>query len=199
MNHNGNIPNPYNTPEDQHDHHRNHRLPCTPENPRHTVGKSQQKEEKCLCPCLAGSEGNDLGSIIESCNQRRCREIDQYPDDFRSRDGTDDTENSPFSRTVSSPGTQILTDKGSKGQGETGDRKKTEPLYLRVCAAACHSHLSELIDICLHKYIRNRDDGILESGRQSIGENLPQHIPFQADFPKGDPKFSRASKKLMQA
>ena len=39
---------------------------------------------------------------------------------------------------------------------------------LRVRAAAGNRHLAELIDIRLNEYIGNRDDGILESGGESI-------------------------------
>ena len=71
--------------------------------------------------------------------------------------------------------TQVLTDKGSKRQGKTGNRKKSKAFNLAVRAAACHCHLSKFINVGLHYHVCQRNNGILQTCRKTIGNNLFQH------------------------
>ena len=61
---------------------------------------------------------------------------------------------------LSSPA-QVLPDEGGNGRGKAGNGQEGEALHLGIGAAAAHGHLAKGIDIGLHHYIGQRDDGIL--------------------------------------
>ncbi len=193
MNYNRDISNPDAAPENQHDDHRNYGFSRSPQDSSHTVGERQQEEEERLRPRLARPKGDDLRCIVESGNQQRRKEIDDYPDHLRTNSCTDDAESCALPGAVIFSGPKVLADEGGKRHGEAGNRQEPKTLHLRVCAASGHSHLAELVDICLNKHVRNRNNGILESGGQPIGKNPLQHIFFKMNFPEGNPEFLRAS------
>ena len=100
---------------------------------------------------------------------------------------------------LSLPCAQVLTDEGGESQREAGDRQETESLDLGIRSASCNSHLSELVNISLDEYIRNGYDGVLQSGRESVGQKLSQHLRIDPYLSEREAELCRAVQKLMQA
>ena len=136
------------------------------------MGECQQKEEKSLRACLCGPEGYEFGGAVERGDQPGGRKIDQQTDQLRRRNGTEDAEYGATSGAVVLLCPKVLADEGSESHGKAGNRQEDESLDLGVGTASCDCHLAKLIDIGLDEYICNRNNGILESGRKSIGQDL---------------------------
>ena len=135
MDYNRDISNSDAAPENQHDDHRNYGFSRSPQDSSHTVGERQQEEEERLRPRLARPKGDDLRCIVESGNQQRRKEIDDYPDHLRTNSCTDDAESCALLGAVIFSGPKVLADEGGKRHGEAGNRQEPKTLHLRVIFA----------------------------------------------------------------
>ena len=147
---------------------------------------------------LSCSIGDDLRGAAECGDQHRCKSIDHQADKLCNSNRTKDSENSSFLGTAVFLCPQILADKGGERQGKAGDGKETEALHLRIRAAAGHCHFPEFVNVGLHHYIRQRNNGILQSCRKAVGNDLPQDQNVDLDPGKADPVFLRAFHQLPQ-
>ena len=117
-------------------------------------------------------------------------------DQLRDRKGTDHTEYSALFSTLILFCTQILTDKSSKCQCKTGDRKESKSLDLHIRTTSGNRHFPKLVYICLDEYICQRNDRVLESCGQTIRNDLAEHIRIQIDPVQMKPKLLRTVKQL---
>ena len=62
------------------------------------------------------------------------------------------------------------------------NRKERKALDFCIRTAACHRHLSEGVDVGLHKNVRNRDYGVLKARRHAVPDDLAEHSAVKPDF-----------------
>ena len=117
-------------------------------------------------------------------------------DQLRDRKRADHTEYSALFSTVIFFCSQILTDKSSKCQSKTGDRKEPKSLDLHISPTSGNRHFPKLVDICLDEYICQGNDRVLESCWQTIRNDLAEHIGIQIDPVQMKPKLLRTVKQL---
>ncbi len=146
------------------------------------MGEGQQEIEKRSNAGMGRAIGDYFRGTIESGNQSGNGEIDTDSHKFCHDDRAENTKPGTLFSPVILPGAQILADERGKGHGETGDRQETEALDLGVGAASCYRHLAKLVDVGLHHHIGQGDDGILKSGRQSVGDDLLKHRQVETNL-----------------
>ncbi len=61
--------------------------------------------------------------------------------------------------------------------------RKPKPSDFKIHAAARHGMSAELIDIGLHNYVRQGDNGVLHAGGKSDGQNSRQHGHIRLNLP----------------
>lgn len=188
---NGDIGDSDETPAGQHDIHGHCRFSAASHQSCNAVRKGSQEKEGHDGPGLAGAVINDLRIPVEGCYQLRDRCVDDEADQLCCDQTAKDAEAGSFFCPIVFSGAQVLADKSSQRHGETGDRKKGEAFDPAVSAAACHCHFSKGIDVGLDKYIGNGNDGILQSGWQTVGDDLAQHEGIQTDLFQGYTVFIR--------
>ena len=186
------IGNTDDTPAAHHNQHGDDGFSCAAQDTGHAVGEGQQKIEECYGAGLSGTKRNHLWIIIKSGYQYRSKPVDQKAHEFSGDDGTQNTETGSLLGTVILAGAQILADEGGHGHGEAGDWQKAEALDFGISPAPGHGHFPKTVDISLHNYIGNGYNGILETGRQAVLDDLLQEKEIEADFPEMNPVILRA-------
>ena len=126
-----------------------------------------------------------------SCGAVKCTQIPSGSEIVREQI-TPNT--APFLARSYSFCSQILTDKSSKCQCKTGDRKESKSLDLHIRTTSGNRHFPKLVDICLDEYICQRNDRVLESCGQTIRNDLAEHIGIQIDPVQMKPKLLRTVK-----
>ena len=184
------------TPADHHDDHGNNGFSGAAEDSGGTVGKGQEEVKQCIDPGLAGPILDDFRGTVEGGNQMGNEKKHKDSHKLCQRDGTEYTEAGAFFYTVIFFCPDVLTGEGSNGKGKTGNREKSKAFHLGIRAAAGHSHFSERVDVGLYHHVSQGNDGILDAGRKTVGNDLPQHEEIQTDLFDGDPVLFRASQKL---
>lgn len=184
------------TPADHHDDHRNNGFSGTAEDSGGTVGKCQEEIKQRIDPGLAGSTLDDFRCAVKGGDQMGNEKKHKDPHKFCQCDGTEYAEAGTFFDTVIFFCPDVLTGEGSNGKGKTGNREKSKALDLGIRATAGHSHFSERVDVGLYHHVSQGNDGILDAGRKTVGNDLPQHEEIQTDLFDGNPVLFRASQKL---
>ncbi len=88
----------------------------------------------------------------------------------------------PSFRTLILSGAEILAYERGQGHGKAGDRQKSEAFDLRIGAASSHRHFPETVDIGLDHHVSQRNNGVLETGRETVCDDLPQERGVKPDF-----------------
>ncbi len=182
MNGYGDVADTEHTPDAEHNKHRDRRVSGTAEHSCHTVGKCQHKIKQRYRPRLHDTETYHLRVAVKRCDKgwrsRINRESDQLCDDHRA----EHAKPRALLRTVVLLRTEILAYKRSQCHRKAGDRKECKSFDLRIGTAARHRHFPKRIDIALHENIGDCDNGILEAGRDTVLDDLSEHLAVDFDF-----------------
>ena len=144
--------------------------------------KRQQEVEQCNRSRLHHTIVNDFWIAVECRDQgRRCC-INHSSDQLGNNDGTEDAEPRTFFRTVVLLCTKVLADECRQRHRKARNRKERKALDFCIRTAACHRHLSEGVDVGLHKNVRNRDYGVLKARRHAVPDDLAEHSAVKPDF-----------------
>lgn len=145
------------------------------------MGEGQQAVKKGDRSCLRRPVRDDFRGAVKSRDKDGDSKVNKNAYQFCHDDGAEDAETSPFFCPFILFCPKILADKGGKGKGETGDGKKAEAFYLGIGAAACNCHFAKFVNVGLYNDIGKGNDGVLEPGREAVGNNLAQHRKIKAD------------------
>lgn len=188
-----NIRYPDDAPEAEHGNHGHGGFPRPSQDSRDTVGESEQEIKEGDGPGLRASIGNDFRCAIKGGNKGGDCKVDKNAYQFSHNNRTEDAETRAFFCPVILLCPKILADKSREGEGEASDRKKAETFYFGVCAAACNGHFAELVDVGLDDNIGKCNNGVLEAGGKTVGNNLAQHTKIETDVLYIHPVFFRAA------
>ena len=153
--------------------------------------KCQQEIEQSHCTSLLYSKGYHIRITVKGCNQHRGGKINDDSYALCHNKTADNTEAGAFFCSVILFGPKILADKGSQRHRKAGDRKKTKPFYFGIGAASGYCQFAKAVDIRLDNHICQRNNGILNACRQSVGNDLAEHNRVQLDLSQRHPVFLR--------
>ena len=182
-NRNSNIAEPEQTPTAKHGEHGDRWLSGTPKNSGNTVRKSQKEIKQTDGPHMPCAVIYDLWLTVEEANQMGRKEVKTDAHELCKNGGTTDAEKHTFFDPVIFLGAKILADKGRKCLGKTGDRQESEAFYFRVGAAAGHGSFAKAVNIGLDHHIGNGNNGILNTGRKTVSDDLTEAGPVETDLP----------------
>ena len=182
LHHHRDVEDAEHAPHAQHDGHGHEGLSGAPAHAGDGVGERQQAVEQADGACLQHAQLDDLRRPGEQLYQPRRPQIGGHADDLRNDGCRRDAENSALSGTGLHARAQILPHIGGDGHGEAGDGQEGEALDLGVRAVGGGGHLAEGVDVGLHHHVGKADDGILNTGGQTVAQDLPQQ---RAVHPQG--------------
>lgn len=136
------------------------------------MGKCQQEVKQRHGARLRNAEGNDLRIAVEGGDQVRGQDVNADAYEFCKADRADDAEVRAFFGTVVFFCPQVLADEGCQRQRKACDRQKAEAFDLGISAAAGDCHFAEAVDIGLDNDVCQGNDGVLQSGRQAVLDDL---------------------------
>ena len=182
MNGYGDVGHPDDAPADHHNQHGNRGFSSAAENSRDTVGKCQKKIEQSHRAGLGRSIYDNLRIIVKGGDEQGREGIDENADELCSDDGAENAKAGSLFRPLILSGAEILAHERGKGHGKAGDRQESEAFDLRIGAASRHRHFPETVDIGLDYHVSQRYNGVLETGRETVCDDLPQESCVKPDF-----------------
>ena len=177
------------TPDHQHDHHRHDRPPQPAQDACTAVAEGQQAVEQCRRVGLLHTERDDIRLTAERADEPWRQRVDAHTHDLGHQHRAERAELHPFAHAVGLTGTDILADEGRQRHRKAGHGQKSKALDLAVGTAPGHGLRTERVDVGLHDDIGNRDDRVLDAGRQALHNDclegwgvksdlVPMHSPF---------------------
>ena len=145
--------------------------------------KRQQTEEQRAGAHLLHAKGDGRRLLGKGLDENGGQPVQQRANRLRDDDRAQNAEPRALPGAPQLARAQVLPDEGGNGRGKAGNGQEGEALHLGIGAAAAHGHLAKGIDIGLHHYIGQRDDGILQTAGQTIGEDHTGHFRVKADLP----------------
>ena len=158
-------------PDRQHDHHRHDGAAQTAQDARAAMAERQQAVEQRDGVGLPHAERNDVGLAAESADEPRRRSVDGGADDLGHEHRAQTPELHALLHAVRPARADVLADERRQCHGKAGHGQEGEALHLAVRAAPGHGLCTERVDVGLHNDVGNRDDRVLDAGRQALHDD----------------------------
>ena len=158
-------------PDGEHYEHRHEGLARAAADRRDRVRKRQQAVEQRDGVGLPHAERDDVGLAAESTDEPRRRSVDGGADDLGHEHRAQTPELHALLHAVRPARADVLADERRQRHGKAGHGQEGKALYLAVRAAPGHGLCTERVDVGLHNDVGNRDDRVLDAGRQALHDD----------------------------
>ncbi len=137
---------PENTPDGEHDGHRNDRFACSAEESRHRVTEGKSPEEPSGNQTLLHTEADDLAVAGEDRHHLTAEDHQCEPHQLGESHREEYAETGCFPHPILFSGTEVLPGERRQGEGEGGDGDERKALDSVVRAVGGHRRRAEEVD-----------------------------------------------------
>ncbi len=199
VDHEGDIGDPEQTPDAQHDAHGDDSAARATENGGGSVGECHQAVEEGDHPGLPDAESHHLGGGAEQTDKRGGQEEDGQAYQLGKAHREQKAGLGALLDPVILACSQVLTYKGGDGQGKAHDGEKAEALHLGVASATGHGGVTKGVDIGLDHQVGDGDDAVLYPTGKPHAEDLLQDGQVGAQLFQGEADHEFAAHQMGEA